>query len=331
MRYRVCILGGGSWGTALAHHLGRKGLKVSLWFRDPERASIVRERRENIFYHPGIKIHENVFITSDLGVVSDSESIIVAIPTQFLRNTLEKIKDFLRTDQRILSASKGIERKTLLLPSKIFEDVLDKKVASLTGPSFSKEVMEGKFTSVVVSCEDEDTSLFFQDLLHTESFRVYINRDQVGCEVAAAMKNVIAIASGILDGLSLGLNARAALITRGIAEITRLGVAMGANPVTFQGLSGIGDLLLTSTGDLSRNRRLGLLLGKGYSLDDAKKMVNGIPEGVDTAVSSRELSKNLGVRMPISREVYNILFEGKSVEESMKDLIKEKPYHEWDI
>ncbi len=327
----ISVIGGGSWGTALANHIGRKGYRVRLWFRDPEKAKVVAKKRENPFYHPGIPLSENVMPTSSLEeAVFQASILIFAVPTQNVRSVLKAALSYIKKKKLILSAIKGIEKGTLLLPNAIFREVLGKdiKYASLTGPSFSREVMEGLFTSVVVSSESSETSRKFQDILHTDGFRVYINKDLTGCEVAAATKNVIAIAAGMADGLGLGLNARAALITRGLTEITRLGVAMGADPITFQGLSGIGDLLLTSTGNLSRNRTLGFLLGKGMSLEEAKKRLSGIPEGVETAQSVIALSEKLGVRMPISREVYSIIFEGKPIEKSMKDLIKGRPSHE---
>ncbi len=330
MRSRISVIGGGSWGTALAHHLGRKGLKILLWFRDPEKAQVVKSEGRNVYYHPEFKLSENVEPTGDLELCFSEKIIIVAVPTQHLRGVLYKAKPFFNSKSLILSASKGIEKNTLLLPSSIIKEVLGEvPVAALTGPSFSKEVMKGLFTSVVVASRKEEVSRTFQDLLHSENFRVYVNMDIIGCQVGAAVKNVIAIASGMSDGMGLGLNARAALITRGIAEITRLGMAMGANPMTFQGLSGVGDLLLTATGDLSRNRKLGVLLGKGISLKEALDRLTGIPEGMDTAYSVMELSKKLSVRMPISTEVYKVLFEGKSLEAALKDLIGRRPDHEY--
>ncbi len=330
MKNKIAVIGGGSWGTALANHLGKKGEEVYLWFRDPGKAEVVKEKGENPFYHPGKKL-ENVTPTPNLEeAIENSKAVIFCIPTQYVRGVLELSKPYLR-GKKVLSAIKGIESSTLLLPRDIFKDVLGNDVgyASLTGPSFSKEVMEGLFTSVVVSSEEESLARFFQELLHTENFRVYINSDTTGCEVAAATKNVIAIAAGMADSLNLGLNARAALLTRGLAEMTRLGVTLGGNPITFQGLSGIGDLVLTATGNLSRNRTLGFLLGRGLSLEEARSKLKGIPEGVETSKSIKKLSEKLGVRMPISREVYSILFEGKPVKSSLKDLIKGKPDLEW--
>ncbi len=312
--YRITVLGGGSWGTTLANLLAEKGYMIRLWVFERELCEIMEKERENPIYLPGIKLSPNIIpINSVEEAVKGSDIIISVIPSAFVRNVMKEVAPFLSDNSIILSASKGMENETFMTMSQVIKEVIPgiKHIASLSGPSFAKEVSEKKPTAVSLASTDKGIASLLQRLLSTSYFRVYTSNDLIGVELGGALKNVIAIAAGISDGLSLGDNARASLITRGLVEITRLGVRMGANPRTFSGLSGLGDLILTCTGNLSRNRGVGLKIGRGMKLKDILKGMKMVAEGIYTARAVYGLADKLQIDTPIMKEVYHILYEEK--------------------
>ncbi|MBI5683338.1 MAG: NAD(P)H-dependent glycerol-3-phosphate dehydrogenase [Deltaproteobacteria bacterium] len=322
----VGVLGAGSWGTTLANLVAEKGYKVSLWVRRKDLCDKMQNTSENPDYLPGIKLSKNILATTSLeDAVRDKTFIICVIPSHGVRAVLSSVKHIFSKESLIVSASKGIEEDTLLTVSEILKAILPeavhKNIAVLSGPSFAKEVSLKLPTAVCIAGKEKGVSERFQNLLVTDYFRVYTNEDLIGVELGGALKNVIAIASGICDGMGLGNNARAALITRGLAEIARLGSKMGANPLTFSGLSGLGDMVLTCTGELSRNRYVGNMIGKGFRLDDILKEMKMVAEGVRTAKAAYELSIKHGVYMPITEEVYNVLYKNKPPNNAVFELM----------
>ncbi len=308
----IAVIGAGSWGTALARLLAEKEYDISLWVYERELCAEMRVTRLNSLYLPGFPIPENVVITDDLEkAVSKARYILNVVPTQHTRAIAETAVPFMSRDAVLVNASKGIERKTLLTVSSILKEITSHRVAVISGPSFAHEVSRKLPTAVTLSCEDVPTALLLQEIFNTPYFRVYTHDDILGVELGGALKNVIAIASGISDGLNLGHNARAALLTRGLVEIERLGIAMGAQKHTFSGLSGLGDLILTCTAFLSRNYSLGTKLAKGMKLDEILSQSKSVVEGVSTAESAYELSRKYGVQMPFVEQVYRVLYEDK--------------------
>lgn len=322
----LAVVGAGSWGTALAYHLAGKGLGVDLWVFEPEVAEQIRTRRENLAYLPKVKLPEAVNpLTSLEEVVKGQAVVLLVVPSHFMRGVVEQLSEFLSPGVILVSASKGIENQTLMTMSAVLEDVLPGDMAvhraALSGPSFAREVGQNLPTAVTVACQDRRASVLLQHLFSSPSMRVYASQDLIGVELGGAIKNVFAIGAGISDGLELGHDARAALITRGLAEMSRLGVNMGANPLTFMGLAGMGDLVLTCTGDLSRNRTVGLKLGRGQRLADILAEMNMVAEGVKTTRSVYDLSQREGVDMPLSHEVYRVLYQDKDPKEALIDLM----------
>ncbi|MEJ5300944.1 MAG: NAD(P)H-dependent glycerol-3-phosphate dehydrogenase [Thermodesulforhabdaceae bacterium] len=329
----IGVVGAGSWGTSIAQLLAEKGYTVRLWVYEPELCEIIKTRRENTYYLPGYRLHDNIDPYTDIGeVVKGRQFVVMVVPSHVYRSVALKMIPFLENEVIIVSATKGIENETLLTMEGVWKDILppNKKIrfACLAGPSFAKEVIRKVPTAVTVASKDESVAKSVQLLFATEYFRVYTSSDVVGLELAGAIKNVIAIAAGMCDGMGFGHNTRAALITRGLAEMARLGVRLGAHPLTFSGLAGIGDLLLTCTGDLSRNRTVGYLIGQGKKLETILSDMRMVAEGVKTAKSVYFLAKEVGVEMPICEQVYAILYEGQDPREAVKILMTRTLKHE---
>jgi glycerol-3-phosphate dehydrogenase (NAD(P)+) len=325
MHEKISIIGAGSWGTALAIHLSGKFRQISLWVYEKELCDTLTQSKENAWFLPGHPLPENIQPTSSLESAIRGQSIILlVVPTHVIRQTLTKISPFLAKDCLLICASKGIENDTLFTTHQIFQDVLNTSysIASISGPTFAKEVASGVPSALVASAEDLETASQVQEIFSTDKMKVFTSTDLVGVEIGGALKNVIAIATGICDGLGLGFNTRAALITRGLVEISRIGTELGARPETFYGLTGLGDLVLTCTGDLSRNRQLGIQLGKGQSLQEITKNMKMVAEGVLTVKSAYSLMKKFDVQAAIIEETYRVLHENKSPDQALKDLMK---------
>ncbi len=323
---RVAVVGAGSWGTALADLLGRKGYRVDLWVFEAELREQIVTRRENPLFLPGVALSHNLHPSGDLaGVVAAKDLVVLVVPSHVLRATASRMQGHLASGTLIVSASKGIEQQTHLTMSAVLRHVLPAmdpgQLAVLSGPSFAREVARQVPTVVTVASRDPAAGVFVQRVFATPTFRVYTSDDVIGVELGGAVKNVIAIAAGIVDGLGLGLNTRAALITRGQTEIRRLGLRLGANPRTFTGLAGMGDLILTCTGDISRNHSVGRQLGEGRRLAEILAGMTMVAEGVKTARSVYDLSRQVGVEMPICHEVYRILYEDLSAGEALRRLM----------
>jgi glycerol-3-phosphate dehydrogenase (NAD(P)+) len=323
---RCAVIGAGSWGTTLANLLAKKGLPVNLWAYEPELVETIRTRRENDLYLPGIELDPSLACTNSLEeAVTGAGLVLVVVPTQVLRGVVREMLPHLQATALVVSASKGIELDSLQLVSQMYDELLPEHLscqfAVLSGPSFAREVAREMPTAVVVAARDEEVARQVQSLFSTDYFRVYTNRDVIGVELGGAIKNVIAIAAGVSDGLGFGSNTRAALITRGLAEMSRLGRALGGDPLTFSGLAGMGDLVLTCTGDLSRNRSVGLALGQGRSLSEILGEMRMVAEGVKTAESAWNLARKLGVEMPIIQKVHQLLYEGKPAREAVLELM----------
>ena len=321
---RVAVIGGGGWGTTLAVRLANRGSGVRLWMREGDLVERMQERRDNPVYLPGIAIPESVTPSSRLEeALDDAELIVGAVPSQYAREVYAAMAGAAGAGVPVVLASKGIEEKTLALPIEVAREILggDRGYAVLSGPSFAAEVARGLPTALVAASESVELGERIQDLLSGNSLRVYTNQDVVGVQLAGALKNVIAIAAGILDGLGMGHNTLAALLTRGLAEITRLGLALGGRSSTFSGLAGVGDLVATCTGGLSRNRRVGQALGRGELLREIETHSSGVAEGIRTTRAARELARRAGVEMPIVEEMYLILYEDRSPGEAWARLM----------
>ncbi len=318
----ITVLGAGAWGTTIASILAKNGLKVVLWSYEKDVTDNINGKKENTKYLPGINLSQNIMATTDLiSSINSSGMIVSVIPTQFLRSTLQNRSAEL-SGKTILSASKGIEKDSLNLPSEIIIDIApDSNIAVLSGPNLSKEIAMGLPAASVIACKDLNIAKDIQMVIKSEAFRVYTSDDIIGVELGGALKNVIAIAAGICDGLGLGNNAKSALIVRGMAEISRLGLKYGAKAETFAGLTGMGDLITTCQSNLSRNHYVGENLAKGMSLEEILKTLKGIPEGVETSMSAMELSKKTGIEMPICNEVYNVLFSKKDPKNAILSLM----------
>lgn len=330
MSMNIGVVGSGSWGTALAVMLAKKGYHVNLWSWLEEESRRIAEARENIEFLPGISIPENVSYTWDLEkCVQDVEVIVTAVPSHAVRATAQKLSPFVKENQILVNVSKGLEEGSLLRLSQVIEqEISNIDIAVMSGPSHAEEVARDIPTTNVVASSKRKIAQYIQDIFMNPKFRVYTNPDVVGVELGGALKNVIALAAGICDGLSFGDNTKAALMTRGIAEISRLGTAMGARPETFSGLSGIGDLIVTCTSMHSRNRRAGILIGKGKTLEQALKEVHMVVEGVNTTRAAYQLAQRYEVEMPIVNQAYQVLFEHKEPQEAVVDLMMRSKTHE---
>ncbi len=330
MKKKIAILGSGSWGTAIAITLNGKGHEVVVWDRCLEHIEQIKKTRENKFSLPGIKIDEEIIFTDNIEkCLQTAEIVILAVASQGLRSTLERIKPEWMGNKIIVNVSKGIEIGTLKRMSEVVGEFFpENPFAALSGPSHAEEVSRGMPTTLVAASENLELAELIQDLFITERLRVYTNTDVCGVEIGASLKNVIALGAGISDGMGYGDNAKAALMTRGIVEIARLGQAMNANVNTFTGLTGIGDLIVTCTSMHSRNRRCGILLGEGMKMDDAVKQIGMVVEGIYTTKSAFELAKKYSVNMPIVDELYRVLYEDHDVKESVNNLMTRLKRHE---
>ena len=323
---RASVIGSGSFGTALANVLASTSEQVSLWGRDPELVVTLNERHENPDYLPGIPVAKNVKATSSLEeALFGTELAVCAIPSHAFREVMKGAVPYLPKHVPIVTVAKGIENETLLTMTELLEDCLPEDyhpyLAVLSGPSFAREVAARMPTVVTIASHWEKVAIRCQKAFQTEYFRSYTSKDVIGVQLGGALKNVIAIAAGMADGIGFGHNARAAIITRGLAEISRIAVRMGGNPLTLSGLSGVGDLVLTCTGELSRNRRVGIELGKGRRLDEILAEMKQVAEGVKTAKSARDLAKKLNVELPICEQVYAIAYEGKAPRAAVTELM----------
>ena len=318
----IAVIGAGSWGTTLAYLLADKGYDVSLWVYEKNLAEEIEKTGINSIYLPGIKLPENIKASHQIDdVVEKARYILNVVPAQFTRSVFKEALPYLSDEAIIVSTSKGIERGTLLTISRVLKELTGHEIAVLSGPSFAKEVIRKIPTAVTLATEDKNTGFILQEVFNTGSFRVYRHDDVLGVEIGGALKNVMAIASGISDSLSLGHNARASLITRGLVEMTRLGVAIGAKEKTFTGLSGLGDQVLTCTSTLSRNYTVGIKLGQGMKLHDILNQTKSVAEGVETAESAYQLSLKYNIEMPIVEQVYKVIYEDKDPMIAVKDLL----------
>ncbi|MBC6003998.1 NAD(P)H-dependent glycerol-3-phosphate dehydrogenase [Paraclostridium tenue] len=327
---KICVLGAGSWGTALALVVAKKGYNVSMWTLSEDQCQKVNSTRENVDYLPGVNIPKNIHITTDLKeAINDSSVIVLAVPSQAIRSVCKQIKPFVNKNQILVDVAKGLEKGTGLRLSQVCEKELPEcKYVVLSGPSHAEEVSRDIPTTVVVASEDLTTAEKIQDIFMSPKFRVYTNPDVVGVELGGALKNIIAFGAGICDGLGYGDNAKAALMTRGIREISRLGVAMGAETSTFSGLSGIGDLIVTCTSMHSRNRRAGILIGQGKSLEETLKEVKMVVEGITATEVAYEVAKKLNIEMPITNAIYSVLHDGANPDEVVDELMMRNRTHE---
>ncbi len=329
----IGVVGGGSWGTALAFLLAENGFDLDLWMFEEEVRDHILAERENKVFLPGAKLPESITPTCDLKqAVSGKDLVLVVVPSHHMRNIASEMAPYMDAKTIVVTASKGIENKTHLTMTGVLAECLPQippgQITVLSGPSFAKEVAARVPTVVAVAGKDLAVTQKVQAVFASSVFRVYINSDPIGVEVGGAMKNVIAIAAGMCDGMDAGLNPRAALITRGLAEMTRLGVTLGAEPLTFSGLAGVGDLILTCTGSLSRNHTVGMKIAQGKSLDEILDEMRMVAEGVKTTRSVYNLSHKLGVELPICNEVYHILFDGRNPVESINRLMTRDLKHE---
>lgn len=326
MSKKIAVIGGGGWGTTLAFLMADKEFHVAVWVYEKDLAATINERHENIIFLPGVPLPPGIRATSSLEEsIEGADAVLFAVPSHVARPVLMNLGPILHGSTPVISATKGIENETLLLMSQVMEEVLPasrSNIAALSGPSFAKEVCQHHPTAVSLAAKDHDLAVRLQPLFTTPYFKAFITTDILGVQLGGALKNVIALAAGGADGLGFGHNTRAALISRGLAEITRLGKALGADPKTFSGLSGLGDLILTSTGALSRNRTVGYQIGRGVKLPEILKEMKMVAEGIQTARAAYHLSRKHGVRMPIVQEVYSVLFEEKDPRQAVTDLME---------
>jgi glycerol-3-phosphate dehydrogenase (NAD(P)+) len=322
----IAVVGAGSYGSCLAMLFGRAGHRVSLWARNPETAQAMQEAREAQAYLPGHRLPDSVTVTSDLeSAVAHKRFIVGVTPSHGIRDVLGRAAAWLDPDAIVINASKGLEESTLQTIDAVYAQIFPKRIADratyLSGPTFAIEIAAGLPAAIVLAGRDDETTKLAQDALTDLRFRIYRTDDVVGVLMGGALKNVIAIAAGVSDGLGFGSNARVALMTRGLAEITRIGVALGAKPMTFAGLSGMGDLVLTCSGDASRNRRVGLALGQGKKMADILGEMRQVAEGVKTAKVAKELAAKIGVDAPITDVMHAIIHEGVPVREAITRLM----------
>ena len=327
---KICVIGDGGWGTTLGILLAKKGLDVTIWGAFPDYIEILKSNRENVKFLPGVKIPYEIKLTSSLDeALRDKGLILLAVPSQFMRGVLEMLKMQDLSGKTFVSVTKGIENKTLKRMSEVIGELLgERDLAVLSGPTIALEVANGAPTTAVVSCKYPALAKELQEIFITDSFRIYTTTDVIGVELGGSLKNIIAIAAGTLDGLGFGANAKAALLTRGLVEIVRLGVAMGGKKETFYGLSGLGDLTTTCISQYSRNRWLGEEIGRGKKLKDILNQTDMVVEGVATSASAYDLSRKYKVDMPITSEIYKVLYENKDPKKAVHDLMTRSPKQE---
>jgi len=322
MSRKIAVIGSGGWGTAVAVHLNKLGHEVTLWSWLKEESDNLKNTLENKPFLPGVALPQDIIFTSDLSCVKDKDLIVLVTPSKAIRQTARSMASYVSKDTVVVILSKGIEDKTLKTLSDVAqEEIPQAKIAVMSGPSHAEEVARGIPTTNIAACEDIDAAKLVQSIFMSETFRVYTGTDVLGVELGGALKNVIALCAGVLDGLGYGDNTKAALMTRGIKEIASLGEKMGANLETFWGLSGVGDLIVTCTSMHSRNRRAGILIGKGKSADEAISEVNMVVEGIVNCNAAYELSKKYNVDMPIITEAYNVINNGKNPLDAVNDLM----------
>jgi glycerol-3-phosphate dehydrogenase (NAD(P)+) len=327
---RVAVIGAGSWGTALANLLAGKGNAVLVWSYEPDVAEAINQQHENTKYMKGVALHTSVRATQSIReAVHGADVVLNVTPSQHVRRVLGDAAEYIQDNALIVSASKGIEASSLQTMAEVVAQVVPGTAGAhacfLSGPSFALEVARRMPTAVAMASHDQEAAVKAQQLFQAPYFRVYTNPDVIGVELGGALKNVIAIAAGMATGLQLGHNALAALMTRGLAEMARLGVARGANPLTFSGLAGMGDLILTCTGELSRNRSVGIALGQGKSIDEILGSMYMVAEGVETTRAAYQLAQKAGIEMPIVREVHGVLFEGHTARAALENLMLREP------
>ncbi|MBI4298890.1 MAG: NAD(P)-dependent glycerol-3-phosphate dehydrogenase [Chloroflexi bacterium] len=330
----VGIVGTASWGTTLGILLARQGVQVFLWARTEMEAVHLERDRENLRFLPGFPFPPGLRVTADKEhAFQNSDMVIFAVPSRSLRDNVKTVKEFFRDSSIIMSATKGLEGVSGKRMSQVLEEEIPSRLVSnicvLSGPNLSREIAQGKPSSTVVASRRKEIAKDAQSLLMSPKFRVYTNDDVIGVELAGALKNIIALGAGICDGLGYGDNAKAAFITRGLVEITRLGVAAGANPLTFAGLAGLGDLVATCSSPLSRNRNVGNQLAQGRSLDEIRSSMKNVVEGIDTTIATMKMAQELGVEMPITETTHKVLFKGLDPKQAAAELMGRAPRTEW--
>lgn len=321
---KIAVIGSGSWGTAMALHMAGSGNQVYMWSWIQEETDRLNRDRENKEFLPGISFPDNVICTHNMQeCIEGAEVVITAVPSPATRTTAKEMSQYVTDGQKLVNISKGLEGELRL--SEVYKsEIPQAEISVLSGPSHAEEVSRGIPTTVVVASDNEETAKYLQAIFSTDTFRVYTSDDVIGVELGGALKNVIALCAGISDGLGYGDNTKAALITRGISELSRLGIAMGAKASTFAGLSGLGDLIVTGTSTLSRNHTAGELLGKGMKLDEVLKSVHMVVEGVNTATAAYELGKKYGVETPIIEQAYNVLYKNADPKDAVNTLMTRK-------
>ncbi len=333
MANKISVIGAGSWGNTLANLLAKKGCNTTLWVFEPAQLALMRETRRNERYLPGVPLPESLQLTGDIAAaVTAADVLVLAVPSHVMREVCRKIAPKVRADQTIVNVAKGIENDTLKRMSEVIGEVLDipeERIATLYGPSHAEEVSREIATAVVAASPSLETARKVRDLFATNYFRVYSSTDIIGVEVGGSVKNVIAIAAGVCDGAGFGDNTKAALLTRGMVEIQRLGVALGAKAETFSGLSGIGDLIVTCMSKHSRNRHVGEQIGRGRTLSEVLGEMVMVAEGVKTTRSVHQLAQKLGLEMPISEQVYEVLFHDKNPHDAVEELMTREAKEEY--
>lgn len=330
-RTAIAVVGTGSWGTTLAIALARHSREVTLLARSPAEAEVLRVANQHVRYAPGVPFPPALQLTGDPAALAASQVVLMAVPSQTMRANAATLAPHLAPDAIVLSCAKGFERGTLLRMSEVLTEVLPLQtpgIGALSGPNISHEVLDGKPATTVVATADHAAAELAQRLLTTPALRVYSGDDVIGIELAGALKNIIALGAGIADGLGAGDNAKAAFMTRGLSEIARLGIVLGANPLTFAGLAGLGDLVATCASPYSRNRRMGEALARGLSLAEAQAQLGQVAEGVTTVQTAREMAAQHGVELPIADQLYQVLFEGKPPELAISELMQREVKHE---